>query len=254
MALGQARRDGCDLEARRASAHAVSLGDRVSGGVCARERRVRRHRRKSAICGKNTHHLRQSDELISPGLQTLHEGAHGNADLVAHFFRRAFSLSATMGRFRSDRDQHDRSGRHARHGLATILSDGGADYPRQRRLKWPGEAAVVVSVVHVVKGRSALDRYSTDDRSTNLAYLVASDLDRSPTDLLRMRAKSSRARMCLEWASPSTMTLQPKAAASSIAEMQRLISKDPRNQRANLPIHRRRGSQHRSRRMRIIAT
>ena len=25
-------------------------------------------------------------------LQTLHEGAHGNADLVAHFFRRAFGL------------------------------------------------------------------------------------------------------------------------------------------------------------------
>ena len=40
VALGQARCYGSDLEARRASAHAVSLGDRVSGGVCARERRV----------------------------------------------------------------------------------------------------------------------------------------------------------------------------------------------------------------------
>ena len=35
VGVGQARRDGRDVEARRASAHAVSLGDRVSGGVCA---------------------------------------------------------------------------------------------------------------------------------------------------------------------------------------------------------------------------
>ena len=47
--VGQARRDGRDLEAGRASAHAVSLGDRVSGGVCAREWWVRCDRRQSAI-------------------------------------------------------------------------------------------------------------------------------------------------------------------------------------------------------------
>ena len=45
-------------------------------------------------------------------LQTLHEGAHGNADLVAHFFRRAFGLLARR-RLRADRHQHDRPGRHA---------------------------------------------------------------------------------------------------------------------------------------------
>ena len=50
VALGQARRHGGDLEARRASAHAVSLGDRISGGVCAGEWWIRRDRRKSAIC------------------------------------------------------------------------------------------------------------------------------------------------------------------------------------------------------------
>ena len=40
VGVGQARRHGRDLEARRASAHAVSLGNRISGGVCAREWRV----------------------------------------------------------------------------------------------------------------------------------------------------------------------------------------------------------------------
>lgn len=34
-----------------------------------------------------------------PWLQTIHEGAHGNADLVAHFFRRAFGLLRQGGVF-----------------------------------------------------------------------------------------------------------------------------------------------------------
>ena len=51
------------------------------------------------FAGKNTiiaGHRRQ----YLPWLQTLHEGAHGNADLVAHFFRRAFGLlgrAASLG-------------------------------------------------------------------------------------------------------------------------------------------------------------
>ena len=39
-------------------------------------------------------------------------------------------------------------------GLTTILAEGGAISRATRRLKWPGEAAVVVSVVHVVKGQT----------------------------------------------------------------------------------------------------
>ncbi len=44
------------------------------------------------FAGRNTIITEQSDGIIVDWLQTLHEGAHGNADLVAHFFRRAFSL------------------------------------------------------------------------------------------------------------------------------------------------------------------
>ena len=73
-------------------------------------------------------------------LQTLHEGAHGNADLVSHFFRRAFTLLRTNGVF----------------GLivSTILGAGGNVLQARRRLRWPGEAAVVVSVIHITKGKA----------------------------------------------------------------------------------------------------
>ena len=40
-------------------------------------------------------------------LKNLHEESHGNADLVAHFFRRAFDRHPQGRRIRSHRDEHD---------------------------------------------------------------------------------------------------------------------------------------------------
>ncbi len=51
-------------------------------------------------------------------LQTLHPGAHGNADLVAHFVRRAYRAAAPGRVLRPDRDQHRGPGRHARERAA----------------------------------------------------------------------------------------------------------------------------------------
>ena len=49
--------------------------------------------------------------------------------------------------------------------MTAILRQGGAILRATRRLKWPGEAAVVVSVVHVVKGE-ALSPVSTAEQSS----------------------------------------------------------------------------------------
>src|SRR5260370_7772352 len=50
------------------------------------------------FAGKNTIIAAHRKNYL-PWLQTLHEGAHGNADLVAHFFRRAFGLLRPTGVF-----------------------------------------------------------------------------------------------------------------------------------------------------------
>ena len=50
------------------------------------------------FAGKNTISAASGPRYL-PWLQTLHEGAHGNADLVAHFFRRAFGLLREEGAF-----------------------------------------------------------------------------------------------------------------------------------------------------------
>ena len=101
--------------------------------------------------GKNT--IRNSNPSgYLAWLKTIHGGAHGNADLVAHFFRRAWSLLREGGTIGFLATNTVAQGDTRASGLAWLRRQGAEIYSAQRRYKWPGEAAVVVSVVHLVKG------------------------------------------------------------------------------------------------------
>ena len=84
-------------------------------------------------------------------LKTLHEETHGNADLVAHFFRRAFDLLRPDGAFGLIATNTIGQGDTRSTGLRWICTHGGMIYWARKRYRWPGAAAVVVSVVHVHK-------------------------------------------------------------------------------------------------------
>ena len=84
-------------------------------------------------------------------LKAMHQGSHGNADLVAHFFRRAFALMRGNGAFGLIATNTIAQGDTRATGLRFICENGGEIYRARRRLKWPGLAAVVVSVLHVAK-------------------------------------------------------------------------------------------------------
>ncbi|MEI6450598.1 MAG: DNA methyltransferase, partial [Actinomycetes bacterium] len=88
-------------------------------------------------------------------LLAANAGAHGNADLVAYFFRRAFGLVRDGGAFGLIATNTIAQGdtRHA--GLTWICGHGGSIYCALRRVRWPGQASVVVSVVHVTRGASS---------------------------------------------------------------------------------------------------
>ena len=86
-------------------------------------------------------------------LKVMHEESHGNADLVAHFFRRAFTLTRGSGTFGLIATNTIAQGDTRATGLRFICEHGGEIYRARRRVKWPGLAAVVVSVLHVAKGR-----------------------------------------------------------------------------------------------------
>ena len=102
--------------------------------------------------------------VYSNWLLCLHESSNGGADLVAHFFRRAFDLLSRNGSFGLIATNTIAQGDTRSTGLRWICENGGEIYNARRRVKWPGLAAVVVSVLHVHKGRfPALPR--PDDRT-----------------------------------------------------------------------------------------
>ncbi len=76
-----------------------------------------------------------------------------NADIVAHFFRRAFDLLRQNGTFGLIATNTIAQGDTRSTGLRFICNNGGTIYHAQKRLKWPRLAAVVVSVVNVIKGK-----------------------------------------------------------------------------------------------------
>ena len=227
--VGQARRDGRDPEARRASAHAISLGDRISGGVCARES-------VDSMRSSEIHRLRariRSSQAIVENYLTLAanatRGAHGNADLVAHFFRRAFELIRAGGVFGLIATNTIGQGDTRATGLATILHRNGSIARAVRRLKWPGEAAVIVSVIHVVKDRLFSPILDGRQVSRISAIWSKGTWTVHRHSCAKMPAKPSSAPTFLEWGSRSTMSAAKNGEAESLAEKEQLVAANPLN-------------------------
>jgi hypothetical protein len=118
-------------------------------------------------------------------LMTFHQGAHGNSDIVAHFFRRCFTLLANGGTFGLVATNTIGQGDTRQTGLTWIRNHGGTIYCASRRRTWPGIAAVIISIVHVLKQRVS-NRSSTLDGqpvSVITAYLFHAGRDDEPTQL-----------------------------------------------------------------------
>ncbi len=86
-------------------------------------------------------------------LQALHDGAHGNADLSAHFFRRTDTLLGQHGTFGLIATNTIAQGDTRATSLQVLIRRGLIIYEAVSSMFWPGDAAVAVSVVHLAKGR-----------------------------------------------------------------------------------------------------
>jgi hypothetical protein len=180
------------------------------------------------FAGKNTI-IGGSRKNYLPWLQTLHGGAHGNADLVAHFFRRAFGLLRQQGVFGLIATNTIRQGDTRDTGLAAIIEDGGAILCATRRLKWPGEAAVVVSVVHVAKGEAAAPKLDGRAAQRISTFLVEGELDHAPARLAGNARKAFVGSCVLGMGFTFDDGAAIKGEAESLNTMRALIAKDRRN-------------------------
>ncbi|WP_244646962.1 Eco57I restriction-modification methylase domain-containing protein [Sphingomonas sp. CFBP 8760] len=184
------------------------------------------------FAGKNT--IASGHPLAYPDwLKTLHPGAHGNADLAAHFFRRAYGLLRQGGAMGLIATNTIRQGDTRETGLRHIVGDGGVIYRAISRARWEGEAAVVVAQVFVSKSGTPPSPSPSilDDRPVRRisAYLVEGDLDGSPA---RLRANAGKSFAGFEiYGMGFTFDDENagKGKSTPLAEMQRLISVDRRN-------------------------
>ena len=168
-------------------------------------------------------------------LKLIHEESHGNADLVAHFFRRAFNLLRDGGALGLIATNTIGQGDTRSTGLRWICKNGGSICGAHRRIKWPGTAAVVVSVIHIAKGTYAgprtLDGREVDTISAFLFHAGGHD---DPERLAANAERSFQGSIVLGMGFTFDDT-DSKGVSTPLGEMQRLIEADPRNQEVIFP-------------------
>ena len=168
-------------------------------------------------------------------LKQIHPESHGNADLVAHFFRRAFYLVRKGGAVGLIATNTIGQGDTRSTGLRWICKNGGAVYNARRRIKWPGEAAVVVSVVHIFKGAPTGPR-ELDGREVDMisAFLFHDGGHDDPERLVGNSGKSFQGSIILGMGFTFDDT-DKKGVATPLSEMHSLIEQDGRNQEVISP-------------------
>jgi len=177
------------------------------------------------FAGKNTI-LASNGELYIQWLKSIHEEAHGNADLVAHFFRRAFNRLRAGGTFGLIATNTIAQGDTRQTGLRWICKNGGTIYDATRRYKWPGAAAVIVSVAHVAKNREpnrSLDGKPVERISAFLFHQGGHD---DPVALRRNEGMSFAGSIVLGMGFTFD---DSNRDATSIARMRQLVESNPAN-------------------------
>ena len=168
-------------------------------------------------------------------LRLLHPESTGKCDLVAHFYRRAFGVIRKEGAFGLIATNTIAQGDTRASGLRWICTQGGEIFDARKRVKWPGLAAVVVSVVHVAKGPFACAKW-LDGREVPAitAFLFHRGGHDDPARLAANAGESFVGSYVLGmgFAFDDTDT---KGVATPLAEMRRLIERDPGNRGVIFP-------------------
>jgi hypothetical protein len=167
-------------------------------------------------------------DIYNYWLICAYTGTTRNADLVAYFLRRSYGMLREKGLFGLIATKSIRQGDTREAGLQQILSERGCICHAISKLNWPGEAAVVVSIIHVSK--NAPRRATLDGKYVRRisAYLVEGDLDSSPHRLVANAGIAYQGSLLLGMGFIFDDDAAKKGLSCSIEEMERLIATEPR--------------------------
>jgi hypothetical protein len=191
------------------------------------------------FAGNNTF-IQGYPEGILDWFKQLHPESGGNCDLVAHFFRRCYQLLRPGGALGLIATNTIAQGHTRSSGLRWICLNGGTIYAARKRYKWPGVAAVVVSVVQLVKGAYAgvklLDKRPVEKIT---AFMFAKGGHEDPKQLVANAGKSFKGSMVygmgLTFDDSGPADDDTPGIPSPIASMERLIAENSKNAEVIFP-------------------
>ncbi|MBN8656041.1 MAG: N-6 DNA methylase [Anaerolineae bacterium] len=186
------------------------------------------------FAGKNTMADANVEEYLD-WLKHIHKESHGNSDIVAHFFRRTFDLVRDKGTLGLIATNTIAQGDTRSTGLRWLCKHSGEIYQVRRRVRWPGLAAVIVSVVHIIKGEHH-NVNLLDSRRVNkiTAFLFHRGEHDDPIRLIANADKSFQGSIVLGMGFTFDDTDKDKVA-TPLNEMYELIKKNPKNQEVIYP-------------------
>ncbi len=165
-------------------------------------------------------------------LMTSNPQSHGNSDLVAFFFRRSFGHLRQDGTLGLLATKTIAQGDTRSTGLRYICQCGGTIYAARRRVRWPGEAAVIVSVVHIVRGTNStcmLDGREVERVTAFLSHVGTSE------DPVRLVANANKSLLGFKVYGQGFLFSDTDEGSTPIDVMECLIEKHPSNREAIFP-------------------
>ncbi len=192
------------------------------------------------FAGNNTFTQGYAEEILD-WLKQLHPESGGNCDLVAHFFRRCFHLLRSCGAMGLIATNTIAQGDTRHSGLRWICLNGGTIFSAQKRSKWPGAAAVIISVLHLFKGFYGGPKF-LENRPVDLvtAFLFPSGSNDDPKQLKSNDNISFKGSMIygqgFAFDDSGSADDDTPGIPSPIASMKRLIDEDPKNAEIIFPF------------------
>lgn len=177
---------------------------------------------------------------IQDWFKFMHEGSHGNSDIVGHFYRRCFFLLKNQGIMGLIATNTISQGDTRSSSLRWICLNGGTIFSAEKNFRWPGVASVIVSLIHIIKGeyggRKILNSKSVDKITS---FLLSSGGHEDPKQLKNNAKKSFQGSIVLGLGFTFDDTQENDNETAGIpmplSTMQSLISKNSKNSEVIFP-------------------